>query len=310
MAVYDIIKGALFLVLVVIGLPGNLLIMTIFSLILVSGSKLLLTEIMIAGIALVNFILIITRGLPATLLVLFNLNNLYGDTGCKFLIYSARISRSLAINLTCVLVCIQCITLLPPTSNLTSFKPRLPRYILAVCSLILMLNVLTEVIPFMYTVSKLNGTDVQYSFNFGYCIIAVPNAIIFFTFTFTYFFRDFTFVILMIISSVIILQILFRHRIRLSNIRNNVQSQQTAAEVRAAKVVVALVTMYVLFIGFENTIFLYQITVSTYIHRVVSDVRHFFSACYATLFPTVVIMTNIRIKHALKCVFKGNQSSC
>ncbi|XP_043932194.1 olfactory receptor class A-like protein 1 [Protopterus annectens] len=301
MALYGVMKGMLYLLLVIIGIPGNLTVLAAFSMLAMIGNKLLLTEVVICSIALVSMVLSLTRGLPVTMYVLFELKDIYTDIGCKFIVYLARVSRGLAIGQTCVLVCIQCIFVAPNNTFLSSLKHNLAGYVIKGCALVLLSNIMLEISSLTYTVSKLNSTFQEYTFNFGYCIIVVPDYVSYLAVPFSFLIRDLILVILMSISSGYILLILFKHKKQVSRIKRKKGEQKMATEMRAAKVVVTLVTLYIFFFGFENTIFLYQIIASTHIHPIISDVRHFFSVCYASVFPAVIILSNSRIKSVLKC---------
>ncbi|XP_043932193.1 olfactory receptor class A-like protein 1 [Protopterus annectens] len=236
------------------------------------------------------------------MLAVFGFKHLYSDDGCKVLLYLARTSRGMAICVTSILVCIQCIILSPTTSRLFVLKRKLTQYTIIAFFFILLLNMLTEVSPLIHTVSILNSTDLEYTFYFGYCAITFSDYLTFMATTFSLFVRDFIFVFLMMTVSATIVLMLFMHNKQVTNIRSDLRTRsKNTAEIRAAKVVVILASLYIIFVGFENTIFLYQISISKRIHPLVSDVRHFFSVCYASVFPTVVIISNKKVKTYLKC---------
>ncbi|XP_043932192.1 olfactory receptor class A-like protein 1 [Protopterus annectens] len=302
MEAYDIIKGMVFLAVVVSGIPGNIVVAISFICLTGMGYKLLLTDIFICKIAIVNLVLILTRGLPVTLFVLFSLKNLYSDVECKVIMYLARVSRGMAICLTCILVCIQCITLSPTTSKLFVLKLRLSKYSLIAFYVIFGINMIAEISPPMYTVSKINSTNLEYTFHFGYCIVHFADYTPFMLTAISYIVRDFVFLILMTTASLSIFLILIKHKKQIKEIRSDMKNQSQSAETKAAKVVVTLASLYVFFIGFENAIFLYQTLVTK--NPIISDVRHFFSVCYSSIFPAVIIIANKRVQNSIKCRYE------
>ncbi|XP_043932191.1 olfactory receptor class A-like protein 1 [Protopterus annectens] len=303
MEAYNIIKGTLFLVLLVTGIPGNLLISSVFFFAFITRIPLLLTEIIIFKITIINLLLILTRGLPVTLFLVFDLKNLFGDNGCKVIMYLARVSRAMAICSTCILVCIQCIILSPSSSRLFALKMKLSHYTLIAFNFVLILNMATEIGPPVFTTSELNSTDLEYTFYFGYCVVNFRDYITIMTSLFTLVSRDAIFVVMMASASANIMVMLLRHSKQIKRVKKDIKSTKNSAEIKAAKTVVILASLYVIFIGFETTILLYQVTVSRRIHPIVSDVRHFFSVCYASVFPSVVVISNKRIQSCAKCLF-------
>ncbi|XP_043932187.1 olfactory receptor class A-like protein 1 [Protopterus annectens] len=299
MEAYDIIKGLLFLLVAIIGIPGNLAITGSLSWITCSIFKLLPVELIIWNLSLANTILVITRGLPAALFMLFG-TRVNSDAGCRIIIYLSRISRGMAFCLTCVLSCVQCVTLIPPSSKWAHIKHSVPKYTLPVTFSLWLLYMIMEIVGLIFSSSQTNSSNPELVYNYGYCVVIVPSIIVFYVYGFLLFSRDLVVVSVMTLASSYILFILFRHRKQVNDIRNS--NQNSDVEIRAAKTVVSLVTMYVLFFGVENTIWLYQIAVSKIIHPMISDVRHFFSICYTVFFPISIIVSNKKIQNVFKCL--------
>ncbi|XP_043932190.1 olfactory receptor class A-like protein 1 [Protopterus annectens] len=303
MELNDIVKGTFFLVIVIVGIPGNLTIMGSLSWIALTTFKLLPVEIIIWHLAVANAILAFTRGLPAALFILFRFK-VNSDAGCIILLYLARISRGLAICFTCVLSCVQCITIIPSTSKWVYLKVLVSRHVSSVALSVWPLYMMMEIAPIFVARAVRNFTNSEFTFNSGYCLSTFPTALMYHLNGFGLFSRDLIVVAVMTLASVYILFILFKHRKQVNNMRTCTSSQNIAAEIRAAKTVVSLVTMYVLFFGVENTIWLYQIAGSTVVHSIVTDVRHFFSVCYTLFFPVAITTSNKKIQNILKCFYE------
>ncbi|XP_043932183.1 olfactory receptor class A-like protein 1 [Protopterus annectens] len=301
METYAIFKGLLFFLIAIFGIPANVAIVGSLSWIACSDFKLLSVELIIWNLSLANAILVITRGLPAALFMLFG-TKVNSDAGCKMVIYLSRISRGMAFSLTCLLSCVQCVTLIPPSSKWAHIKQSVPKYTFLVIFCLWLLYMMMEIAGFFSLDPHTNSSNPELTFNYGYCVSIVPSLTTFYIYGFLLFGRDLVVVGLMTLASTYILLVLFRHRKHVNNLRN--PKQNSDVEIRAAKTVLSLVIMYILFFGVENTIWLYQVAVSKIIHPMISDVRHFFSICYTIFFPIFILVSNKKIQHVFKCLWK------
>uniref|UniRef100_A0AAV2M7N8 Vomeronasal type-1 receptor n=1 Tax=Knipowitschia caucasica TaxID=637954 RepID=A0AAV2M7N8_KNICA len=114
--------------------------------------------------------------------------------------------------------------------------------------------------------------------------------------------RDVVPMALMTLCSLIILVFLYKHSQQVKGLRGGSRSG-TGAEQRAAKAVVALVTLYVVLYGVDNGIWVYTLTVKTTMKiSLMSDLRIFFSSLYAALSPLVIIVSNRKVHGQLRCL--------
>uniref|UniRef100_H3B062 Vomeronasal type-1 receptor n=1 Tax=Latimeria chalumnae TaxID=7897 RepID=H3B062_LATCH len=307
MDAYSFLKGVLFLLLAVIGIPCNFAILGAFGKMIYLGKNLFPVEGIICLLALVNTMMILTRGVPHILFV-FEIRRLYSQHGCAVIIYMARVSRAMAICLTCLLSCSQFLSITPPPSKWISLKAILSKTknlaLIVVC--LLFLNLGLCVCSVLYAMPETNSTNLNFTYNLGYCIVKFPNRHAYLGFGLSLLARDLTFVTSMVIASIAIVMTLLRHRQQVSSIRRSSQSHEATVETQAAKSVVTLVTLYVLFFGIENTIFLYTMT-GHQVNSVLSDVRFFFSTCYASVFPIVAIVASSKIREQLKCFTQSKE---
>uniref|UniRef100_H3BH61 Vomeronasal type-1 receptor n=1 Tax=Latimeria chalumnae TaxID=7897 RepID=H3BH61_LATCH len=301
-----IMKATSFLVLTVIGIPGNFTVLAVFSHIAFTEYKLLPTDIIVTNLALVNFILVISRGFPQ-ILTAFQLRNLFDTFGCKLIIFAFRIARALSISMTFLLSASQSVTISPATSRLSFLKQRLPKYLWPLIVFFWLLSGATSVTSILYSTADPNSTASQFTFNLEYCYVAFPGKDAYEGNGTMYVSRDLTFVILMALASIYILFVLYRHSQQVKSIRNPNRNQGTSAESRAAKTVVTLVALYVIFFGVDNLIWIYSISISR-VSPMISDIRVFFSSLYATVSPIVIICSNKKIINKLYCT-RRNQVS-
>ncbi|XP_043931984.1 olfactory receptor class A-like protein 1 [Protopterus annectens] len=298
MELYILTKGIIFCIMASVGIVGNSIILGSFQKSVYHEHKSASTEIILFYTGLANLFMLLTRGVPKFLFD-FGIRKFFNDPGCKFVVYVARVSRAMTICLTCFLSCFQCSTIASSKWKWAYIKVYMQTCLVRIMVGLLVMNMVACIAAPYLSVSLNNSTEHKYIFNLGYCFIIFPDNVSFQVNGFVLFVRDLLFVVLMSASSVYVLLILYKHKKIVKHIKRSVQNQQTA-EGQAAKIVVTLVSLYVLFFGIDNSVWFYQIT-SGQVHPIISDVRYFFSLCYSSLFPFVIILLNKKIRNKLKC---------
>ncbi|XP_043928690.1 olfactory receptor class A-like protein 1 [Protopterus annectens] len=289
MDIYDILKALIFLTLAITGITGNGFIILSFceTVCQKQHKKLKTTDIIIVQLATSNFIMVLSRGVPDCLFA-FGIKNLFNDTGCKFIAFISRVARSMSMCLTSLLSCFQFVTLASSNAKWAYIKNKIQTFLLTIVISLLFANTLAYVTGTIFSVSGSNSTDLRYSYNFGYCLVTFPSKESFQAKGFLTFAQDCFVVVLMAMTSGSMLFILYWHGKQVKGIRTSDQSQEVTAENRAAKAVAILVSLYIFFFGVDSTIMLYQVTFFR-IHIIVSDIRTFFSVCYTSVFPFLII---------------------
>ncbi|XP_051780791.1 olfactory receptor class A-like protein 1 [Erpetoichthys calabaricus] len=295
-----IVKATGFLVLTVISIPSNLLIFFTFLHIRLTEGKLMPADIILCQLSLANLMLAFSRSFPQ-MLTAFGCKNLFDDIGCKLVIFFFRVSRSLSINLTCLLSTYQAVLLSPATSRLDSLKMRIPKYLQLIFVCLCVFSMLTSVHPIIFCSSRLiNNTVPPYTFNYEYCFVTYPDSMTFISIGLSLFFKDFAFIVMMVIMSCYILLLLYQHSKKVKILRCSDQRHSgNRAETKASRAVVTLVILYFLIFGVDNAIWLYSLS-TVRVLPIISDIRVFFSVLYTSVCPVVVIITNPRVKVKLK----------
>ncbi|KAM9444274.1 olfactory receptor class A-like protein 1 [Clarias gariepinus] len=299
------IKGVSFLLQTGLGILGNTSVLTAYVQIALVEACLQPVDKILAHLAFSNLLQMLTRGIPKTM-VIFGLHNLLDDPGCKLVVYAYRISRALSICLTCMLSVFQALTIAPSVGPLlTKLKSRLSQLVVPSFISLWLLNMAVCISCPLFAIAPQNGTVPAFTLNLGFCYVNfrdsltyVVNGAIFST-------RDFAFVAVMLVSSGYILILLKKHSRQVRSIRRT--QHGTSMEMQAAKAVVMLVVLYTMFFGIDNMIWIYMLTVAR-VPSVVVDMRAFFSSCYATFSPFLMISTNKKIKERMVCS-AGEQSS-
>ncbi|XP_069802182.1 olfactory receptor class A-like protein 1 [Dendropsophus ebraccatus] len=293
-----LIKGGLFFFQTSVGIISNCIILLSYTNILWKRSKLLPVDVVLSHLAFVNLMVLLTRGVPQTMTV-FGINHVLSDVYCKVVVYIYRIVRALSVCVTSLLSVLQAVTIAP---NLKWSCVRLKdmKYLaLALVSLWGLNMAVCIAAPFFSALPR-NISAPQFTLNLGFCCVYFPDQMSYIFNGFAVSARDFAFVSVMAFTSYFILRTLYRHRQQVQSIRSHNGGRNMAAESKAAQDVLRLVLLYVLFFGIDNIIWMYMLTVSQ-VSSTITDMRVFFSSCYASLSPILIIFSNRKIKDGMKC---------
>ncbi|XP_010765588.1 olfactory receptor class A related 2 [Notothenia coriiceps] len=298
----ELVRGVLYLSLTVVGVPGNASVILAFLLLLYQENRLLPADAIVLHLACVNLLVVVVRCLLETL-ASFSLANIFGDLGCKSVIFVYRASRSLSIWITFLLSAYQCLSITPPGSRWSSVRTLLARYLGFVFLFLWVLNTCMTSAAILFSFGTknesspiINGINVQFCYvNFPSKLSKEANGI-------AQVVRDVVPMALMTLASLILLVFLYKHSHQVKGLRCS-SGGGGGAEQRAAKVVVALVSLYVVLYGVDNGLWVYTLTVSeTMPSSLISDLRIFFSSLYAALSPVVIIASNRKVNGRLKCI--------
>ncbi|XP_041930507.1 olfactory receptor class A-like protein 1 [Alosa alosa] len=291
------IKGVSFLLQTGLGILGNVLVLLAYTHIVCLEPHLLPVDIILCHLAFTNLMLLLTRCVPQTMTV-FGLRNLLNDSGCKVVIYSYRIARALSVCITCMLSVFQAVMLAPAGSCWVRLKTRLPGLVIPTFAVLWFINMAVCIAAPFFSIAPRNGTVPAFTLNLGFCYVDFRDNLSYVINGVAVSVRDFVFVGLMLGSSGYILVVLHHHAQKARSIR---RSQASAAmETRAAKTVVTLVTLYTVFFGIDNIIWIYMLTVDQ-VPPVVADMRVWFSSCYASLSPFLIMTSNKKVRNRMMC---------
>lgn len=297
------IRGMLYLSLTVVGVPGNTALILAFLLLLYQENRLLPADAIVLHLACVNLLVVGVRCLLETL-ASFHLTNVFGDLGCKAVIFVYRTSRSLSIWLTFILSAYQCLSITPPGSRWASVRSLIAHYLAIVFLFLWLLNTSMSSAALLFSFSSRNDSSlINHGINVQFCYVLFPSKLSKEANGAAQVGRDVVPMALMTVASLIILVFLYKHSRQVKGLRSSSGGGGgSGAEQRAAKAVVALVTLYVVLYGVDNGLWVYTLTVSrTMRSPLISDLRIFFSCLYAALSPVVIIASNRKVNGRLKC---------
>ncbi|MBN3297419.1 VN1R1 protein, partial [Amia calva] len=303
MEVRLVLKAAGFICLDVVGIPGNLTVLLFFCYLRLSDGHLSLNDLILSKLAFVNLVVVLCRGIPQALTAL-GIRNLFGDNGCKVVIYIYRVSRAMSICITSLLSCYQCIVIAPGSTWWMVLKQRVPRSIPLIILLLYVINIIIYPTALLYTSAVPNSTIPEYTLNMEFCIVVFPGFKSYMANGVIYILRDFVFVGIMAGAGFYIVLILYRHRKQMRGMHGSDQNQRKTSE--ASKSLLMLVAMYVILFGLDNVMWVYTLCV-TRVHPAVNDARVFFASCYSALSPVFIIATNKKFAARLNCFSHGRE---
>ncbi|KAM8916900.1 olfactory receptor class A related 2 [Spinachia spinachia] len=295
------VRGMLYLSLTVLGVPGNATVILAFLLLLYQENRLLPSDVIVLHLAFVNLLVVGVRCLLETL-ASFRLYSVFGDVGCKAVIFVYRTSRSLSIWLTFVLSAYQCLSIAPPGSRWAYFRALLAQYLGLVFLFIWLLNTCMSSAGVLFSFGTKNVSNLtDFNINVQFCYVNFPSKLSIQANGASQVGRDVVPMTLMTLASLIILVFLYKHSQQVKDLRGR-RSRGGGAEQRAAKVVVALVTLYVVLYGVDNGLWVYTLTTRKAMKSsLISDLRVFFASLYAALSPVVIIASNRKVNGRLRC---------
>ncbi|NP_001240508.2 vomeronasal 1 receptor ornAnaV1R3187 [Ornithorhynchus anatinus] len=240
--------GIIILIQLSLGLPVNVFLLSFYVHVVSTSHKPSSSDLILAHLALANTIILLTIGIPEVMSA-WGLRNFLDDVGCKVLMYLYRVGRGLAICTTCLLSVFQAVTLTPGGSRWAGVKAKLPKWILPSFLLSWILNMLVDSDTAIYMISPQNNGSFQIMLDLKYCSDISDSEETTLVITVVLSMRDLFFVGLMSAASSYMVFVLHRHHRRVRHLQQPGRSPRATPEVRAAKRVVALVTLYVLLYG-------------------------------------------------------------
>ncbi|KAE8622783.1 hypothetical protein XENTR_v10005382 [Xenopus tropicalis] len=305
---YLLLRAIGFLLLVIIGIPGNIFIMMRFTYLRIIEKKLLPTNIILMALALVNLLVILSRIIPQSINAL-GVEELLDDTECKFVIFFYRVNRAMSICLTSFLSCYQCILIAPNTKLWNYFKHNVTQNIVAIIFLFWIINIAIYPYSILNARTRRNQTTSPYTLHLVYCDADFLNYMAYIVNGAIYSCRDFIFVGLMVLASSYIVYKLLSHEKSVKGIRSSDRTQQRSVEYRASRAVILLVALYVLLYGLDNCMWIYTLTLSN-VTPSMNEIRIFLASSYSSLSPIVIIITNPKLQQKLvSCNRERNRCS-
>ncbi|KAM8977196.1 olfactory receptor class A-like protein 1 [Pelodytes ibericus] len=282
-----------FILLIMIGIPGNILILLKFTYIKIVEKKLLPANVILMVLALSNLCVVFSRVIPQALSAI-GIQNLLNDTECKLVLFTYRISRAMSICVTSFLSCHQCVLVAPVTIYWVYLKEKLTQKLSIIMVLLLGINIFLYTSTVLYGQARTNSTTSMYTLHLVYCDVDFHTYVSFMLNGLVSVIREIIFVGLMTLSSSYMVSTLYRHGNTMKRMRNSDMSQSKTKEYKASRAVILLVALYVVLYGMDNSMWIYTLSLSS-VSTEMNDTRIFLAASYSALSPLVIIATNPKL---------------
>ncbi|XP_069800954.1 olfactory receptor class A-like protein 1 [Dendropsophus ebraccatus] len=297
-----VLKAFGFLLLLIIGIPGNVFICLQFTHVRIVERKLLPTNLILTILCFFNFLVLFSRIIPQALNAL-GVEDLLNDTECKLVIYTYRVSRAMSICITSLLSCHQCVLIAPIKQFWIYLKHRITQRATIIILAFWIINLSTYPFFVLNANARKNVTTSVYTLHLVYCDTDFLNYTSYVVNGLFYAIRDFVFVVTMTLASSYMVCLLFYHERSMRRMMNLERSQRTA-HYKASRSIILLVALYVILFGLDNSLWIYTLTLSD-VSPDMNDLRIFLASSYAALSPILIITTNPKLQ--LSCIFSQRQ---
>ncbi|XP_075707277.1 olfactory receptor class A-like protein 1 [Rhinoderma darwinii] len=291
-----------FILLIVLGIPGNIFILLKIVCIKIVEKKLLPANVILFVLILSNIIVIVSRVLPQALAGI-GVEHLLNDLQCKFVLLFYRISRAMSICGTSFLSIYQCTLIAPVNQFWSRVRLVIIQNVKVIIGLLFGMNLSIYCVTFYFTNVKTNTTTSPYTLNLVYCTTDFKTYEFFIAYGSVIIIREIISLMLMAFSSSYIVHVLIQHAKSIRGKRSSDRGQHKTVEHKASRSVILLVAMYVVLYGMDNTIWIYSLSM-TKVDPEINDFRVFLSTSYSALSPFLLIATNPKLHQKITSICK------
>ncbi|XP_028360573.2 vomeronasal type-1 receptor 3-like [Phyllostomus discolor] len=247
----------------------------------------------LAHLTLANALTLLFRGVPS-IISSFGMSPELGDTGCKLVLYTHRVTRSITLYTTSLQSMFQAVTIAVHGRKWAWLKNNISTLIqpsIFSCWVISMV-IYSQVI--LRVVANRNTTDVTsgyYGFFWKVTTYDHQGAV---TFLSTVLIQDVLFLSLMTCSSVYMVTVLSRHHRVARLVRSSVHPSRSSPEHRATHVILIMVFCFIFFYSTNSFLTVYP-HLRNKRNWQLQSMNNFISSCYPTICPFVLMKNENRI---------------
>ncbi|XP_068942797.1 vomeronasal type-1 receptor 4-like [Petaurus breviceps papuanus] len=281
--------GIAFLAVTTVGTIANFLLFTSYMLNVLAGHKISSLMVIFTQVALVNFTMLVSKGIPQTLQGL-GWNYFLNDVECKVVFYLRKVSEGLSISLTSLLCALQALTISPSNSRWTEYQVRATQQMTRDSYLFCwILNLLIEIPVSIDVRGQSSGRNITNIFDIVFCTLE-HNVSAYLIITS---FRNVLCLGLMVLASGYMVLLLHKHHQHVQKIRSSNLSTRRHPEIRATRTILLLMSTFVSFYALTS-IFTLFITYFNQKSPWMLPTAIFLSLCYPTISPFVLIPGTLR----------------
>ncbi|XP_004440269.1 PREDICTED: vomeronasal type-1 receptor 3-like [Ceratotherium simum simum] len=287
----DVIYGFFSIFQVSFGFMGNSLLFMLYMYTFLTQSHLKKPiDLIFIHLTLVNA-LTITSNLIPTVMSSFGVRHFLDDVGCKATLYTYRVTRGLSICTTSLLSAFQAITISPSTSKWAWLKSKISTCAFPSFLFFWIINMFIYIHIIKTVRAKHNVTFVGPGYSQVYCHTKQVERHYSMAFISGMLIKDILFVVLRMLSSIYMVNLLYKHHQRAQHVHSRSLSSQPSPEIKATHNILLLVSCFVFFHCANNFITLYFFYIpekTPGIQRIAGII----SACYPTICPFVLMKNN------------------
>ncbi|XP_062032561.1 vomeronasal type-1 receptor 4-like [Lepus europaeus] len=240
-----------------------------------------------------NIITIVFQSIP-NILSSFGVKRFLDNAGCQTVFYIYRVSRGLSICTTSLLSAFQAITISPSHSKWAKLKSKLSTWIFPSFLVFWIINMLIYIHIIETVRAKWNVTVIGHGFVHAYCQTRQSGDRHSGSFISVILTRDVLFVAPMIMSSLYMVGLLYRHHRRARHLHSSSLSRQMSPENRATHIILLLAFCFVFFYCCNNFMDIYAYYRPQKDSRMVG-IAGILSSCYPTFCPFLLMKNNKNI---------------
>ncbi|XP_008525781.1 vomeronasal type-1 receptor 4-like [Equus przewalskii] len=247
-------------------------------------------DLIFTHLTLVNVLTIMFNLMP-TVTSSFGIRHFLDDVGCKATLYTYRVTRGLSICTTSLLSAFQAITISPSTSIWARLKSKISTCVLPSFLVFWIINMLIYIQIIQAVEANRNATFVGFGYSQVYCRTKQVERYYSKAFISVIVIQDLLFVVLMMLSSIYMVNLLYKHRQRAQHLRSPSLSSQTSPEIKATHSILLLVSCFVFFYcanDFITLYFFYRPEKNPRLERITGII----SSCYPTICPFLLMKNN------------------
>ncbi|NP_001160894.1 vomeronasal 1 receptor cavPorV1R638 [Cavia porcellus] len=285
----SLVIGVILLSQTMVGVMGNFFLLYHYLFIYHTKSKLRCIELILKHILIANSLLILSTGLPQTM-VAFGLKNSLNDFVCKIIFYVERVGRGMSIGTICLLSIFQTVTISPMNACCKDLKIKAPKYVefsIYLCWFVHMVVNFIFPLYLLYVSGRLSSKNITKERKIRFCTHTDLGTILGPIYVVLVAFPEVACSVLMISASSYMIFTLYQHKQRVQHIhRTNVFFR--SPESRATKSILLLVGTFVSFYSLSS---LFNISIALFPQAygrlvIISDIV---SVCFPTISPFLLI---------------------
>uniref|UniRef100_A0A8C2M5G7 Vomeronasal type-1 receptor n=1 Tax=Cricetulus griseus TaxID=10029 RepID=A0A8C2M5G7_CRIGR len=239
--------GMLFLSQTMFGIVGNFSLLSHYLVCYYNQRTLKPTDLILTHLTIANSLIILSEGIPQTMAT-FGLRQFFNDFGCKLVLYTQRVGRSMSIATTCLLSAYQATIISPSNSCWKDLKGKAPKSIAFSISLVWVIYMMINFIFPLYIHSKNIGKNMTVKKrDFEYCSTLGEDKLVSSLYAGLLMFPEVLLSGFMVFCSGFMVVILYRHKQQVQYIHTTLAFTRPSPESRATQSILLLVSIFLAF---------------------------------------------------------------